>query len=293
VCIARSLASIASLLAALAGSVQGGGTVDGGGDGMTVGSTSPAAASWVSLPVNAPFDYQIGGDYEPPVGVEVVARDWFAGTPLANGCSICYVNAFQTQPDEDGIDRPDERSNWPDELVLGGLGDPSWRGEYLIDLSTAASRRAAAEWVEQMIQVCDDKGFDAVEFDNLDSWTRFQETPIADQVPFGPAESVAYAARLTQTAHDRGLAAAQKNALELDAAAVAAIGFDFLIVENCARFDECDTAADHFDARVLDIEYDRDSFAAACHSIGDRSSVVLRDIAVSQPTSATYVYDEC
>ena len=38
------------------------------------------------------------------------------------GYSICYVNAFQSQDDEDGVDRPDERSNWPAELLLSGAG---------------------------------------------------------------------------------------------------------------------------------------------------------------------------
>ena len=76
-------------------------------------------------PPNAQFDYQIGGDYVPAGGVTVVSRDWFAGVPLMPGTaySICYVNAFQTQPDEAGVDRPDERANWPAELVLSELGD--------------------------------------------------------------------------------------------------------------------------------------------------------------------------
>ncbi|CAN5707368.1 hypothetical protein BH24ACT6_BH24ACT6_09760 [soil metagenome] len=33
-------------------------------------------------PVNAGFDYQIGGDYRPPSEVRVVSRDWFAGQEL-------------------------------------------------------------------------------------------------------------------------------------------------------------------------------------------------------------------
>jgi Glycoside-hydrolase family GH114 len=126
-------------------------------------------------PADARFDYQIGGDYEPPAGVTVVSRDWFAGEPLddAAGYSICYVNAFQTQPDEADVARSDERSQWPPELVLSDLGDdPNWEGEYLIDLSTAAKRAAAAEHVAPMIDTCAAKGFHAVELDNLDSWTR-------------------------------------------------------------------------------------------------------------------------
>ncbi len=34
-----------------------------------------------------------------------------------------------------------------------------------------------------MIDGCARKGFDAVEFDNLDSWTRFDGTPLAKRCP--------------------------------------------------------------------------------------------------------------
>ena len=99
-------------------------------------------------PADADFDYQIGGTYEAPAGVSVVSRDWFLGEPLEDGYSICYVNAFQTQDDEDAVGRPDERSNWPAELVLSELGDdPNWGGEYLIDISTHHRRTAALDHV--------------------------------------------------------------------------------------------------------------------------------------------------
>jgi glycosyl hydrolase family 114 len=249
---------------------------------------------WVPLPVNAPFDYQIGDDYRPVDGVEVVVRDWFEGYPLPDSYSICYVNAFQTEGDDDGVDRPDERSRWPDHLVLSELGDdPDWDGEYLIDLATVEVRQAAADWVDQMIETCADKGFAAVEFDNLDSWTRFDDTPVAEVVPFGPVEAAAYATLLTSAAHAHGLAAAQKNALELDAATIAAIGFDFLVVERCGEFGECDHAAQLYGDELLAIEYEPDAFAAACDTLGERSSVVLRDVAVTRPNSATYRYQEC
>ena len=111
-----------------------------------------------------------------PAGVAVVTRDWFAGAPLARGYSICYVNAFQTQPDEPDVDRPDETSNWPSASVLRRLGDdPNWPGEYLVDIGTPTGRLAAAEHVRPMVETCARKGFAAVEFDNLDSWTRFDE----------------------------------------------------------------------------------------------------------------------
>jgi hypothetical protein len=241
-------------------------------------------------PADAPFDYQIGGDYEPPAGVTVVSRDWFAGEPLdrAGSYSICYVNAFQTQPDEAEVERPDERSQWPPELVLSDLGDdPNWEGEYLVDLSTAAKRAAAAAHVGPMIDACAVKGFQAVELDNLDSWTRLD-------VPFGEAEAVDYAELLADHAHAVGLAVGQKNTPELGAEiSLDVIGFDFALAEECGVYDECSAYTDVFGSAVIDVEYTTGGFAAACAAVGGRVSVVLRDVGVTTPDERSYVFDSC
>lgn len=241
-------------------------------------------------PVDAPFDYQLGGDYEPVAGVTVVSRDWFGGQPLNadDGYSICYINAFQTQSDDDGVDRPDERSNWPLGLVLTGLGDdPNWQGEFVIDLSTAAKRALAADHVVPMIDACAAKGFAAVELDNLDSWTRFE-------VSFGRDDSVAYAELLTDHAHEVGLAVGQKNTPELGAElSLEVIGFDFAIAEECGAYGECATYTDVFGDNVVVIEYTAGGFAAACQAVGDHVSVVRRDVDLTTPGSESYVYESC
>ena len=241
------------------------------------------------------FDYQIGGDYPLPSGVRVVSRDWFSGKSPRTGYGICYVNAFQTQADEPGVDRPDERSNWPANLVLTRLGDdPNWGGEYLVDISTSAKRAAAARHLKPMITRCRRKGFRAVEFDNLDSWTRFDGTPLGKLVPFGRAEAIDFARRVTVLAHQAGLAAAQKNTVELRRrVSRKVIGFDFAISESCGRFDECADYRAAFGNLVFDIEYDAAGMAKACRSIGARASVVRRDRNVSRPDSASYRYGRC
>jgi glycosyl hydrolase family 114 len=246
-------------------------------------------------PPNAKFDYQIGGDYPLPRGVQVVSRDWFIGSADFGAYSICYVNAFQTQDDERGVNRPDERSNWPAKLVLRRLGDdPNWGGEYLVDISSAAKRARAVDWVQQMIRVCAKKGFDAVEYDNLDSWTRFDGTPIADRVPFGKEQAIRYAKALTKRAHALGLAVAQKNTLQLSRhESRDRIGFDFAISEECARYRECGDWLPRFGNHVIDIEYRRRDFKRACRTVGGRLSVVLRDLDVTQPRSRTYRYAAC
>ncbi len=260
-------------------------------------TTSSQAAEWAPPPANAKFDYQIGGDYPLPDGVSVVSRDWFSGSSPAGAYGICYVNAFQTQADEPDTDRPDERSNWPAHLVLSALGDdPNWGGEYLIDISTATKRTEAAAWVSPMIQTCAAKGFKGVEFDNLDSWTRFDGTPVARQVPFGRPEAVAYAALLVADAHANSLAAAQKNTVELTPEeAHGQIGFDFAIAEECGRWRECGGYRALYGNLVFVIEYRAKDFKKDCgkKKLRKSLSIVLRDIDVSMPGSRSYVYRAC
>jgi hypothetical protein len=258
---------------------------------------SAAAADWELPTANAKFDYQIGGDYPLPAGVRVVSRDWFIGEAPGSAYGICYVNAFQTQADEAGVDRPDEKSNWPQDLVLTELGDdPNWGGEYLIDISTAEKRQEAADWIQPMLETCAEKGFKAVEFDNLDSWTRFDGTPVADQVPFEKTEAVAYASLLVDDAHELGLAAAQKNTTDLTRAeAREQIGFDFAIAEECGRWKECGYYRSLYGNLVFVIEYRLKDFKKDCKKkkLRKRLSIILRDVNVTQPGSGTYVYRAC
>ncbi|HEY1277765.1 MAG TPA: endo alpha-1,4 polygalactosaminidase [Thermoleophilaceae bacterium] len=253
------------------------------------------AASHAPPPANAVFDYQIGGDYPLPPGVTVVSRDWFAGSAAADPVySICYVNAFQTQADERGVNRPDERSNWPRGLVLTRLGDdPNWGGEYLVDIRSRAKRRRAAAWVRQMVAGCAGKGFEAVEYDNLDSWTRFDDTPLEGRVPFGKRQALAYARLLARLAHRRGLAVAQKNTADITRPQAHHVGFDFAIAEECSRYRECDRYGHVYGDHVIEIEYRRKDFRFACRTVGRRISVVLRDVEVSTPGTRGYVYDAC
>jgi len=238
-------------------------------------------------PANAGFDYQIGGGYPLPDGVSVVSRDWFGGQPADGAYSICYVNAFQTQDDDPFVDRPDETSNWPSNLILSDE-DPNWPGEYLVNVSTDALRTAALAHLAPMMDACASKGYDAIEFDNLDSWTRF------DGLPFDMADSVAFATMLTDYTHDLGLASAQKNTTDLIFAGEhTAIGFDFAVAEECGTYEECGAFVLGYGNAVVAIEYTDAGFAWACAGFGAELSIVRRDTNVTQPGSETYTYDAC
>ena len=247
-------------------------------------ASEPPALSWLLPPTAGYFDYQLSGDYPPSPSVSVLTRDWFAGSPVAGLYNICYINAFQTQPPTDDV-RPDERDGWP-AAVVSTFEDPEWPGEFVIDLGTPSLRATAAAFAEQMIDTCTQKGFDAVEFDNLDSYTRF------DGLPFGEAEALDYAAALTTYAHDLGLAVGQKNTAELTREqSLDQVGFDFAVVEECAEFDECRSYETTFGLRVLSIEYTSEGMIAACEQFGGDLPVLRRDRELVTPADPGYQFE--
>ena len=225
--------------------------------------TVPAPSYAVEqLPVGTDADYQLGGVRDVPENVGIVVRDRTARP--AGVYDVCYVNGFQTQPNE--------RRFWQQRrhllLTRGGrpVVDEEW-GERLFDLRTPAKRRALARIVGRWTAGCARAGYEAVEYDNLDSFTRSHGL-------LKRRHAVAYARLLTRRAHRVGLAVAQKNLPGLHGRRV---GFDFAIAEECGRYDECGRYAREYGRRVLVVEYRRRDFRATCREYGDRLAVVLRD----------------
>ncbi len=250
---------------------------------------APAASGVTPPPVNAGFDYQIGGPYTVPSGVRVVSRDHDTA-PAAGIYSICYVNAFQTQTESAGW----WTGKHPDLLVRDGSGylvDPDW-DEMLLDISTAAKRTALAGIVDGWIDQCADKGFRAVEPDNLDSWTRSGGR-------LTRTEAIAYASLITRHAHARGLAVAQKNGLDLGNAGRAQVGFDFAVAEDCMDYTmdgdvpECQGYVNTYGAHVIVIEYASAAYRSACSRFGSRLSITFRDRDVTTPGSGSYQFATC
>lgn len=239
-------------------------------------STKPSPKAVRLPPVHAGFDYQIGGAYSPPAGVRIVARDRKA-EPARGLYNICYVNAFQAQPDE--------RDDWPADLLLRDkkgkvVVDGDW-DEALLDIGTPAKRERVAARINEWIDGCADKGYDAVEPDNFDSFTRSRGLLSA-------ADATAFIKLLSDHAHSRGLAIGQKNTVEL-VGQRGRTGLDFAVAEECGEYDECGEYAEAFDDRVVVIEYTDDGFRKARSGFGDRLSIVRRDVLVSTPDSADYV----
>ncbi|WP_125776004.1 endo alpha-1,4 polygalactosaminidase [Antribacter gilvus] len=245
----------------------------------------------VSLPpTHGVLDYQLGGAYTPPGGLDVVVRDATA-EPADGAYSVCYVNGFQTQPGDDRwLDHEDLLLHDGDgKLVV----DPAWPDEHVLDPSTAERRERILALVGPVVTGCADAGFDAVELDNLDTWTRFDDpsTGVVDA-----AGARALAAAYVALAHDAGLAVGQKNAAEVAATARDELGFDFAIAEECVAYDECDAYTAAYGEHVLVVEYPDTlgvPFEEACADPGTPPLTILRDRALVTPDDPGYVYEHC
>lgn len=241
---------------------------------MDVDPGRERATRSVAVPsANVDWDYQIGGVFPPAASVGLVSRDR-AAAPSAGDYNVCYVNAFQTQPDERSFWK-DDQSHWA--LVLRrsdgrAVIDGEW-GEWLLDTRTRATRRSLLRIVGRWIDGCAASGFQGIEFDNLDSWARSSGL-------LSERDNRAYARMLTARAHAAGLAAGQKNWAELSPQGPG-LGFDFAIAEECGRYRECGTFARAYGDRVYVVEYRDQDFTAACRRWGSRLSIVLRDVDVS------------
>ncbi|MDO9456025.1 endo alpha-1,4 polygalactosaminidase [Nocardioides sp.] len=235
-----------------------------------------ASARVEPLPSGTDADYQLGGEDAVPDDVGIVARDRTARA-VAGKYNICYVNGFQTQPNEKRFWR--RPAHW--RLVLKKDGravvDENW-GEWLLDLRTPARRKRLAAIVGRWTAGCARDGFQAVEFDNLDSFTRSRR--LLDR-----ADALAFARLLVRKAHAVGLAAGQKNLAGYDGTR---IGFDLAVSESCAQYDECGRYVRSFGDQVVMIEYRRVDFRRACAAYGDTHAVVLRDLDLSPSYTPTF-----
>lgn len=152
---------------------------------------------------------------------------------------VCYVSAGSWErwrPDADAF---------PQEVL--GRALEGWPGERWLDVSR---RRLLAPIMGARMDLCARKGFDGIEFDNVDGYTNptgFELTGL---------QQLRYNVWLANQAHRRGLSVALKNDLEQ-------VGdllpyFDFALDEECFTYDECDLLVPFVDdgKAVFGVEYD-------------------------------------
>jgi hypothetical protein len=253
---------------------------------LTLVAWPAQAADYALPPAGGQYDSQLGGAYPPPPGTAIVSRDR-TDAPAPGLYNICYINAFQTQPQ----DTEWWLSNHPALLLMQDgqpIEDANWPGELLFDTGTQAKRDGLLAIVSGWIDTCARDGFDVIEADNLDTYSRSGGAlSITDNLSFAQA--------LVAHAHAQGLAVAQKNGVELGPRGPQA-GFDFAIVESCQVWDECGVYIAQYGDHVLAIEYtdtDRRHFEMVCDRYGANIPVILRDRNLTTPAEAAYLYQAC
>ncbi|MBB5872882.1 hypothetical protein F4553_006316 [Allocatelliglobosispora scoriae] len=177
------------------------------------------------------WQWQLSGKLDLSVQADVYDLDAFTTTAeqvatlhRAGRRVICYVNAGAYEEF-----RPDRR-RYPAEVL--GRGLTGWSGERWVDIR----RWDLLEPVlTERFRMCRDKGFDAVEPDNVDAYANDSGFPLS------AADQLAFNRRIAKLAHDTGLAVGLKN--DVEQAAELAPVMDFAVNEECVKYRECSELA--------------------------------------------------
>jgi hypothetical protein len=237
-------------------SAGGGGVSSSGGAANTGGSSSGsggASGTWWRPSKNATFYWDLQN--APPDNTRNVGAYDIDGwgndaqeisALHARGIKVvCYMDAGTYEPG-----RPDS-SDFP--ASLKGAAVQGWPGELWLDVRSSGPNYAKLQSIMlARFKVCQQKGFDAVEPDNLDS---YQNDP---GFKTAAADQLAYNEWLATTVHGLGLAIFQKN--DLDQVQALEPYFDGILDEECNKYTECDALAPYTAAGkpAWDAEYTED-----------------------------------
>ena len=206
---------------------------------------STLGGRWSPAP-GSTWQWQLQGHLDTSVDVDVYGIDMFDNSAAVveqlrdDGRKvICYISAGSWErwrPDADNFS----------DAVTGRKLD-GWPGERWLDVRRLNQLRPI---MNARMNKCADKGFDAIEFDNVDGYTNQTGFPLSG------SDQRRYNRYLADAAHNRGLAAGLKN--DLDQIDVLEPHFDFAVNEQCFQYHECGALDDFIDAgkAVFQVEYE-------------------------------------
>jgi hypothetical protein len=203
-----------------------------------------APAAWVPA-AGTSYQIQYDGTVDLRVPAQVYDLDAFdtAATTVtalhARGRhAVCYVDVGTWENW-----RPDA-GEFPKSVL--GRRDGPWPGERWLDIRQTAILEPI---MANRFALCKQKGFDAVDPDNIDGYTNDTGFPLT------AADQLAYDTWVAEAVHSLGLSVAQKN----DPGQIARLFafFDFGVVEQCFAQRWCGTFARYSRANrlVVDVEY--------------------------------------
>jgi hypothetical protein len=241
------------------GSTGGSTGGSGGSTGGSGGSGGGTGGSWWIPPQRLTWYWQLQGTVnngEPVAAYDIDGFETSAAevaTLHAQGKHvICYVDVGTYEPG-----RPD-LSHFPASVL--GSGVEGWPGERWLDISNLS---ALEPIMTARFQMCKEKGFDAVEPDNMDGYENSSGFPIT------AAQQVTYNTWVAGEVHALGMAVFQKNDGEQTAQLVS--HFDGALDEQCNQYSECGNFQAYLSAGkpVLNAEYgSSNAFCAADNAAG-------------------------
>ncbi|MFJ6388859.1 endo alpha-1,4 polygalactosaminidase [Streptomyces sp. NPDC091972] len=204
----------------------------------------PGESRWRPRPGVA-WQWQLTGRVDTSVDVPVYDIDGFDQSRSVVSALhdkgrkvICYLS---TGAWEDW--RPDA-GEFPESVIGRGNG---WEGERWLDIRAVD---VLEPLMADRLDMCREKGFDAVEPDNMDGYrnrTGFELTA---------ADQLRYNRLIAELAHERGMSVGLKN--DLDQIPELVGDFDFAVNEQCAQYGECGDMKPFVDAgkAVFHVEYE-------------------------------------
>ena len=230
-----------------------------GGSAWPLPPPTPCPSCWVP-PIFTSWQIQFSSTLDQAFNATLYEIDMF-DTPsdtvtalhAAGRKVICYVDAGTWEDF-----RPDAGA-YPDSVKgnpVSGFGNERW-----LDIRQQSVLQPI---LSARLDQCQAKGFDGVDFDNVDGYTNDSGFPLAasDQLEFDTW--------LADEAHARGLSVALKN--DLDQIPDLVPYFDWAVNEQCYRFQECDKLLPFVQAgkAVLEIEYGGSTakFCPAANALG-------------------------
>ncbi|WP_369168787.1 endo alpha-1,4 polygalactosaminidase [Streptomyces sp. R28] len=213
-------------------------------DGADGGEGGPSGSRWQPRPGTA-WQWQLRGRIDTSVDVPVYDIDGFdqSGKTVAalhreDRKVICYLS---TGAWEDW--RPDA-GKFPRSVIGKGNG---WEGERWLDIRRLD---VLEPLMAARLDMCREKGFDAVEPDNMDGYKNRTGFPLKAR------DQLRYNRLIAGLAHERGMAVGLKN--DLDQIPELVDDFDFAVNEQCAQYGECAALSPFVKAgkAVFHVEYE-------------------------------------
>jgi hypothetical protein len=193
---------------------------------LLAGAGEARAQGWWTPPAHPTWYWQLDGTVNNNVRVEIYDIDGFENSAAevaalhAQGKHVvCYIDVGTAEDF-----RPDFK-----EFPKSVLGKPNgWPGEHWLDIRQLSILEPI---MTARFQMCKEKGFDAVEPDNMEGYANKSGFPLTAQ------EQLTYNEWVAGEVHSLGMAVFQKNDGEQTPEQQSS--FDGAITEECNQFDEC------------------------------------------------------